>query len=121
MIKGPQRLASVLWENLLKDAQPSVLVLWLEDVDLEGLAFALDATGGIQQIYLSYNLLQEMPPALPKEFHDKVYFTYPFAAPEQEIPRRYRVRAWLRSRGGKRTHERIQFNTHQYPFCTLNR
>ncbi|MCZ6671536.1 MAG: hypothetical protein O7C75_01215, partial [Verrucomicrobia bacterium] len=112
LIEGTQALTSAFWENLLKNGQPSILVLWLEDDDLEALASVSGSIDGIQQIYFSYSRLKATLLSSLTNLRDKLYFTYPFALPGHEIPRMYRIRAWLRSRRVKRTHERIQFNTY---------
>jgi hypothetical protein len=109
-IKPAGRPTPAFWKELLKDEQPSTLVLWLEDEDVSALASAPAA--GIQQIHLSYTLLRD--PALPllKDLHGKILLTYPFALPQQESPHAFRGRAWMRSRGIRARHERIQLNTY---------
>jgi hypothetical protein len=112
MIESAQELTPAFWKNLLKDTQPSVLVLWLGAADVETLALAPEATTGIEQVYLSYSLLEGTLPSLPDGLRDKVHLTYPLALPQHESPDVYRIRAWLRSRGVKRTQERLQLNTY---------
>jgi hypothetical protein len=112
VIEDAQGLTPSLWQHLLTDEQPAVLVLWLGDADLQALESAQDASNTIQQIYLSSSLLKETPPSGLQGLRDKIYLTYPFALPQFEIPQSYRVRAWLRSRGVKGGPERIQLNTY---------
>ena len=96
----------------LFEGGPSTVVLWLDEKDLEDLALASNATEKTPQIYLSYGLLQGIPPSIRQGSLDQLYLTYPFALSEQSIPRIYRVRSWLRARGIAGTHERIQANTY---------
>lgn len=100
------------WRTLGQNAPPAVLVLWLDKADVATLELAQDALAPVRQIYLSASLLQGMPPWFYHSLRDKMYLIYPFALPHHDSPHGYRVRAWLRSRGVRRTHERIQFNTH---------
>jgi cytochrome oxidase Cu insertion factor (SCO1/SenC/PrrC family) len=79
------------------------IVLWLEGKDVA--ALNLD---GFRRIYLSSSLAD--PADLPASLRGKAVFTYPYALPGREGPHVYRVRAWLRSRGIERTHERQQLN-----------
>ena len=80
------------------------LVLWLEGRDVA----ALGDLAGFRRIYLSSSLAD--PADLPASLREKLVFTYPYALPGREGPHGYRVRAWLRSRGIERTHERQQLN-----------
>ncbi len=80
------------------------LVLWLEGKDVAELG---DLTG-FRRIYLSSSLAD--PADLPVSLREKLVFTYPYTLPGREGPHGYRVRAWLRSRGIERTHERQQLN-----------
>ena len=116
VIDSAQGLAPTFWKHLVQDEQPAILVLWLEDMDVEGLRSLLDSTDGLQhlqQLYLSSSLLRETLPSVPEGLRAKIRLTYPFALPELAVPQLYRVRAWLRARGVKgTTHERLQLNTH---------
>ncbi len=100
------------WDRLRQHEKPPILVLWLGADDLETLAAALTAPDGFRHVYLSHTLLRGMALSKLHNLADAVYLTYPFALPWQEIPRAYRVRAWMRSRRIERTHEPIQFNTY---------
>lgn len=81
------------------------LALWLEAKDLA----ALPNLDGFRRIYLSSTLVE--PGLLPERLRGKAVFTYPYNLPGREGPHVYRARAWLRSRGIPRTHERQQLNT----------
>ncbi|MCA1632280.1 MAG: ABC transporter substrate-binding protein [Acidobacteria bacterium] len=112
VIRGTQKLTPAFWKNLIEVERPSSLVLWLDGADLGMMDSAQTAAGTVRRIYLSYGLLEGMPPRSFKSLRDKVYVTYPYSLPRDESPHVYRVRAWLRSRGVERLHERTQLNTY---------
>lgn len=112
VIHGAREPSHAFWKKLLEDERPSTLVLWLGREDLAALASARVPADSVRQVYLSYSLLNASPPPLPSSFRDKTYLTYPFTLPQAEMPHAYRARAWLRSRGVVRAHERVQFNTY---------
>ena len=109
VIDGNQPLTVDFWRKLAQDEQPTVLVLWLEDPDLDALATA--ALDNVRQVYLSRSLLQAIPLVEPAKLRDKLHMTYQFTLSANEVPRIYRVRAWMRSRNVQLTHEPIQLNT----------
>ena len=85
------------------------LVLWLEGKD----AVALGELAGFRRIYLSASLVDPDPPACPAR---EARLHLSLRLPGREGPHVYRARAWLRSRGIERTHERQQLNA----FYTLS-
>jgi hypothetical protein len=109
VIAGNQPLTAGFWRKLAQDEQPSVLVLWLEDRDLD--ALTPDALDNVRQVYISRSLLQALPLVAPAKLRDKIHMTYQFTLPGKKIPRIYRVRAWMRSRKIELTQEPIQLNT----------
>lgn len=102
----------VFWRKLFEDEQVSVLVLWLDDADLATIATVQVPTHVVPPIYLSYSLLKSPRPPLADRFGDKIFLTYPFTLPHAQTPHIYRARAWLRSKGVVRMHERLQLNTY---------
>lgn len=110
IISGNQPLTAAYWKNLVEHKQPSVLVLWLEAQDLEVLATS--ALDNIRQVYLSHGLLRAIPTVESAELREKIYMTYQFSLPGNEVPLIYRVRAWMRSRNVELTSEPIQLNTY---------
>ena len=110
IIKGAQHPTLTFWKNLFQRAQPSLLVAWLDDSDLESLEHAPGPVDAIPHTYLSYSLVKE--PSRLKGPRDKIYLTYPFAVPDQPVPPANRVRGWLRSRGLTPKYEQIQFDTY---------
>lgn len=112
VIRGAQKLTPDFWKSVLEGERPTAFVLWLGGEDLGTLDSAQTSAGTVRQIYLSYGLLKELPPRSLKSLRDKVYLTYPYALPQAETPHVYRIRAWLRSRGVKWLHERIQLDTY---------
>ena len=87
--------------ELLAETRPAVLVLWLDDAGLRELG---ELPETVHEVYLSSSLVDEVPAS----WGERVRLTYPYALPGQEDPQVYRVRAWMRSRGVARTHERLQ-------------
>ena len=111
VIAGDQQLTPAFWASLLPHGEPSALVSWLGDLDLEVLAGAPGAED-LAAVYLSYNLRGETLPAVPASLHGKVHLTFPYALPGHEAPRIYRVRGWLRARRLPTTHERLRLMTY---------
>jgi len=105
-------LDAAFWRDLIAEVKPTDLVLWLGESEFEALSLLPQSSAGPRRIYLSFALLGEVPRGLPPELSSKVFLTYPFALPGREIPRRYRVRAWLRSRRIEPTHPRVQLNAY---------
>lgn len=109
MIEAGQSLSPGFWSELLSE-RPSQLVLWLQADDLLSLA----ASGlSLPPLYLSSTLSgEDQIKGLAANLATELYLTYPYALPGQPVPRIYRVRSWMRSRGIARTHERLQLNTY---------
>ena len=101
---------AAFWARLMRQ-EPSALVLWLADPDLEPLAVS-PGIERVERLFLSYSLLGDAVPRVPESLRDKVRLTYRYALPGREPPRIYRVRGWMRSRGIARDHERLRLNTY---------
>jgi hypothetical protein len=112
VVHNTRELSPAFWKKLIEDGRPSTLVLWLGEADLAALKASEVSADGVRQIYLSYSLFKAALPPLPESFSDKTFLTYPFTLPEDQTPHAYRARAWLRSRGIVRDHERLQLNTY---------
>ncbi|HZG53820.1 MAG TPA: hypothetical protein VEZ40_17080 [Pyrinomonadaceae bacterium] len=113
VIRGAQKLTPGFWKNLLEGERAAALVLWLDEEDLRTLDAPPVAARTARRIYLSYGLLKDAPPPRSlKSLGEEVYLTYPYALPQAETPHVYRVRAWLRSRGVRGLHERVQLNAY---------
>lgn len=96
--------------DLLVETRPTVLVLWLDDAGLRELT---DLPSSVREVYLSASLVDEIPTAWgDPAWRGRVRLTYPYALPGHEEPRIYRLRAWMRSRGIARTHERLQLEAY---------
>ncbi len=92
---------------------PDALVLWLEKPDFT----SLEIPASVTRIYLSSTLLGDPFPRaelarLEPELRRLIRVVHPFALPGGQSPRVYRVRAWLRSRGLPRDHERLRLSTY---------
>lgn len=99
------------WQRLLGPRPPQALVLWLDDVDLAALA-GVPAIEQVETVVVSHTLLGKTLPEVPGTLRDRLRLTYRYALPGEEVPRIYRLRAWMRSRRIVRRHERIQLNTY---------
>ncbi len=116
IVETHAQLPASTWPQLLRAEAPTTLILWLDDVtraeaELEALARTAEVES-VAGVYLSYRLLGDAVPKVPSPLADRVFLTYPYALPGQEVPRIHRVRAWLRSRRIPETHERLRLNTY---------
>jgi mono/diheme cytochrome c family protein len=105
-VEGEMELTRAFWERLVKEDQPSSLVLWLSYADLK--AMDADLLRSVERIYLSSTLLGEGK--LPAGLREKALLTHPYAL--RETPHVYRARAWMRSRGVALRREREQLNAY---------
>jgi hypothetical protein len=112
VIRSSHGPSPVFWKKLFEDERVSVLVLWLDDADLATIGTVQVPTHVVPPIYLSYSLLKSPRSPLANRFGDKIFLTYPFTLPHAQTPHIYRARAWLRSKGVVRMHERVQLNTY---------
>ncbi len=112
VVESPERLTPDYWRDLVSAKRPSMLILWLPQEDLQSLTSLQDVGDEVQQICLSYNLFRGPLSAITDPLRSKMYFTYPFTLPQDEIPQLYRIRGWLKSRNVKQTDERLQINTY---------
>lgn len=87
--------------RLPEGPEPDAWVLWVSSL-------AGPPPPGEAPIYVSATLLgaAEVPP----RWRPRVRLVYPYALPGHEVPRLYRVRAWLRSRRIETTEERVELN-----------
>lgn len=106
ILDGTRTLSMVLEESL---SQPVTLVLWLGPDHIRELEnVTLD---NASEIYISHGLAGENHDELSESVSHRIRLVYPYALPGREPPRIYRLRAWMRSRGVKLTHPRLQLNT----------
>jgi len=105
-------LTAGFWQRLAQQDPDAVWVLWLDAADMDTLVTAAESLESLPQIYLPASLIPALSASWPPHLDAKLFFTYPYTLPDQTLPRRYRVRAWLRSRRLALTHERIQLNTY---------
>ena len=96
------------WLELAQQA-PAAWVLWLAAADVNALIAAVPQMPHLPRLYLPSRL---MSAPWPPPLREQLRFAYPYALPHHTLPRRYRVRAWLRSRGLALTHEPTQLNTY---------
>lgn len=105
------------WNRLTAAASPpapsppaQVLVAWLGDSGLAQRPLPEDSP--IDTVVLSGGLLGTAPTQTSPALSGRILLTWPFAMPDRSIPRSYRVRAWLRSRGLHADDERLQLDTY---------
>ena len=96
----------------IEDIKPGALVLWVDSTELHKVMVALQGMTHLPNIYMSYQLIGEKFPEQPTRLASKSFFTYPYSLPDNPIPRTYRIKAWMRSRGVQVTDEKLQLNTY---------
>lgn len=102
-------LDAATWRRLTGSAEPSILVSWLPDAGLA--TRSLPRASGVRHLYLSGGLLGAVPTHVSPSLIGRIRMLWPFALPGQVVPRIYRLRGWLRSRGLANRHERLQLDT----------
>lgn len=95
----------------------TTLVLWLDADELASLfaAGSFGDAGTSRRFLLSGHLLGSLEAArsaLPEPLAARAEVAWPWALPSDEIPRRHRVLAWLRSRGLAAEPLRVRLQTH---------
>jgi hypothetical protein len=105
-------LTAGFWQRLAQQDPAAVWVLWLNAADMDTLVTAAESIEPLPQLYLPASLIPTLSASWPPHLDARLFFVYPYTLPDQTLPRRYRVRAWLRSRRLALTHERLQLNTY---------
>lgn len=89
-----------------------VLVIWPGDRDNAGIAALNRHAPDYAAIVLPSTALATAQTQLAEELYDRVRLTFPYEKPSAIHPRRYRVRAWMRSQRLTVTHPRLQLQTY---------
>lgn len=111
-INGEVGAVVVPWHKILSTREFQVLVIWLAKPDLAALKTGIDRAGKAPStIFLPYRHARRQLATLPPSLRSRVRVIYPYALPGERQPRRYRARAWLRSRRIESRHEDIQLAT----------
>jgi hypothetical protein len=110
MVTNTSQLDQRFWRHILGTGDRPVLVSWLDQPDHGALAAVFEAAGQ-PEIYMSYRRTGAALKELAPPIRAALRLTYPFALTADRVPRQYRARAWLRSRGIPRVHDDIQLNT----------
>lgn len=97
-VSGKDPLSAGFWAGLLRDARPSILVVWLDPADVQGLAATGAPPAGLQAVYLSASLSAMQHTSLPDGWLDRVRMVYPFDLPANRARHLARMNAWLRAR-----------------------
>lgn len=103
---------AAFWARLGRELAPTSALIWLDHADLGQLGAAASNPLSPTQLYFSGGLLASDPPSALQRLPARSRLTYPFALAGEEAPRIFRLRAWLRARGIRSAHERIQLNTY---------
>ncbi len=104
------RMPGEFLSKLLGSQSLSVLVIWLDAADIQGLGFAGTPPAGMQEIYLSGSLSAMHRPDLPDNWLGNVHMVYPFDLPDSRERRLARMKVWLRARKIALADERTQVN-----------
>ena len=97
-VRGRGPVAAGFWSELMREARPAILVVWLDSADVQGLVGTGDPPAGLQTLYLSASLSAMQPAGLPAGWLDRVRMVYPFGLPANRARHLARVNAWLRAR-----------------------
>ncbi|HWP12821.1 MAG TPA: c-type cytochrome [Ramlibacter sp.] len=112
-VSGRGPLPAKFWSGLLNDAQPAVLVIWLDPADVQGLG----ATGGppdaLQTVYLSASLsAMQHSSLLPEAWMERLRIVYLFDLPANRERHLARMNAWLRVKQVPLADARTQANAY---------
>lgn len=97
-VRGNGPLAAGFWSELMREARPAILVVWLDPADVQGLVGSGDPPAGLQTLYLSASLSAMQPAGLPAGWLDRVRMVHPFGLPANRARHLARMNAWLRAR-----------------------
>jgi hypothetical protein len=100
------------WANLLDEARPNTLVVWLDAAAAGNLGRLGEAPADLKAVYLSASLSAMRPGNLSESWLDKVRMVYPFDLPEGRKRQLARLKAWLRLRNVAFSDERVQANAY---------
>ena len=104
-----QLVPEALWAQLLRDTQPRVLVLWLNDEDIANLPSQGVMLSGMENIYLSGSLIGRAPHSLLSDsWLERLRLVYPFELSERRVQRLSRMKHWLSARNIALREERAQ-------------
>lgn len=96
-------------KRLLADQHPSHLVVWSADVAAELLGQLRQARYD-GKLYFPSAVAGAL--AVPKGFVDRVYYSYPYALPQQVEQGLLRMTSWMRNKGMVLSDTRVQANTY---------
>lgn len=108
-----QALSPEFWSQMLEEARPEILVLWLDDDDIASLHSQGEVPPGMKNVYLSGSLItRPCRILLFGDWLDRMRLVYPFELTERRMQRLSRTKHWLASRNLPLHDERIQSGTY---------
>ena len=113
----PEPPDPLFWRRIRGQPEPTVVVAWLGAPDLraapDDLPLLLSATLlGLEPAGRHDGRTDAADAAMTgAAWTQRSSIVYPYVLPGEEVPRSYRLRSWLRSRGIERRFERLQLNT----------
>lgn len=112
-VVGEQPLSSEFWSQMLDEARPEVLVLWLDEDDIASLHGQGAAPAEMKNVYLSGSLItRPCRVLLFGDWLDRMRLVYPFELTERREQRLSRMKHWLAARNIPLHDERIQSSTY---------
>jgi len=98
IIPASQTCDKEFWRKLAEDYPDAVLLLWLEQIDLEGIEAVAGGRKKPAMVFASSTLLKENFAAIPEQIRHLSYITYPYGLPEERTRSRANVEQFWRGR-----------------------
>jgi len=89
---------SIDWQRLVRETRPDVLVVWLRDEDLTGLATLAGNKTSVPKLFLSSSMINERERSVSAALRNQTLLVHPFDLPAASERKFIRTRNWLRLR-----------------------
>jgi len=86
------------WQRLVRETRPDVLVVWLRDEDLTGLATLAGNKTSVPKLFLSSSMINERERSVSVALRNQTLLVHPFDLPAASERKFIRTRNWLRLR-----------------------
>jgi hypothetical protein len=103
---------AAFWQQLVRQAPGSTMVLWLGSQDLAQAQPLTDPASPVRTLYLSSNLNPGRPSGLAAEVGGRVRMVYPQELPTAREVRLRAARRWLQGKGIALIDEKLQMNAY---------